>query len=131
MSLSAGFPDKLHKVLTTSAVPLGAARTAIGLALLAKPALMAQSLGVDAATAQRTTWITKMFASRDMALGIGSAAGSRGCQLAACASDASDLVAVLLALRARHVKPVPALLTAITAGGAALVGGAGLLASRG
>ncbi len=98
--------------------------------ILAKPAVLAQALGVDAATAERTTWLARFFAGRDLALGVGAVAGSRGCQAAACASDASDLVAVVLAMRAGHVKLMPGLLTAITAGGAAAAGGAGLLVAQ-
>lgn len=131
MSPSAGFPVKLHKGLTSSAVPLGAARTLVGAACLARPTLLATSLGIDAVTAQRTAWIAKFFAARDLALGVGAAGGSRGCQAAACASDVSDFVAVLLAVRSGQVKTVPGLLVAATAAGAALAGGATLLATRG
>ncbi len=92
---------------------------------------MASGLGVDAATAQRTAWIAKFFAARDLALGVGAAGGSRGCQTAACASDVSDFVAMVAAIRAGHVKTVPGLLVAATAAGAALAGGAALLVTRG
>ena len=99
--------------------------------MLARPTLLARALGVDSITAERTAWIARFFAGRDFALGVGSAAGSRGCQVAACASDFSDLAAVLLAVRSRHVRPVPGLLGALVAGGAAVGGGAALMATKG
>jgi hypothetical protein len=92
---------------------------------------MASMLGMDTATAQRTAWIAKFFAARDLTLGVGSAAGSRGCQAAACASDVSDFLAIAAAIRAGHVKKAPGLLVAATAGGAAVIGAAALLATRG
>lgn len=99
--------------------------------MLARPTVLARILGVDSITAERTAWIARFFAGRDFALGVGSAAGSRGCQVAACASDVSDLAAVLLAVRSKHVRPVPGLLGALVAGGAAVGGGAGLMVTRG
>lgn len=99
--------------------------------MLARPTVLAKALGVDSITAERTAWIARFFAGRDLALGVGSAGGSRGCQVASCASDVGDLAAVVLAVRAKHVRPVPGLLAALVAGGAALGGGAALLVTRG
>jgi hypothetical protein len=99
--------------------------------VLARPTLLARTLGVDSITAERTAWIARFFAGRDFTLGIGSAAGSRGCQVAACASDVSDFAAVLLAVRSKHVRPLPGLLGALVAGGAAVGGGAALMVTRG
>ncbi len=110
---------------------MGAARAVVGAVALAKPPIVATALGLDSGTAERTDWLARFFGGRDFALGVGSAAGSRGCQAAACASDLSDFVAVLLAMRAGHVKALPGVLTAITAGGAALAGAATLIATRG
>ena len=131
LSPSTGFLATLSKPLTRSAVPLGAARTLVGAVVLARPTLMASMLGVDSATAQRTAWIAKFFAARDLTLGVGAARGNRGCQAAACISDVSDFVAMVAAIRGRHVHPAPGLLVAATAAGAAIAGGAGLLLTRG
>jgi hypothetical protein len=121
----------LHKALTRSAIPLGAARTLVGAVVLARPTVLAAALGGDATTPPRTPSIARFFAGRDLALGVGAVGGSRGCQIAACASDASDFVAVALAIKAGHVRPIPAILAAATAAGAAIAGGAVLIATRG
>lgn len=123
-------PVLLHKALTGSAIPLGAARTLVGAVVLARPTILATALGVDAATAERTAWLARFFAGRDLSLGVGAVAGSRGCQVAGVASDASDLVAVLLALQAGHVRRVPGVFTAVTAAGAAVTGAAALRVTR-
>lgn len=130
MTRSERLPEKLYQGLTQSSIPLGAARTLVGAAVLVRPALLASSMGVDAATVQRTAWLARFFASRDLALGVGSLAGSRGCQVAGVASDAFDFVALLAAVRAKQVKPLPAYLGLATAVGAAVMGGANLLMTR-
>jgi hypothetical protein len=93
--------------------------------------LLAKGLGLDTVTAERTAWLARMFAGRDLALGAGSLAGSRGCQVAGVASDLSDFVAVVVAMKAGHVKTLPGAFTAVTAIGAVVSGGAGLLMTRG
>jgi hypothetical protein len=95
-----------------------------------QPTLLAKGLGLDAATAQRTAWLARMFAGRDLALGAGSLAGSRGCQLAGVASDFSDFGALVIGIKAGHVKALPGALAAVTAAGAVVAGGAGLAISR-
>jgi hypothetical protein len=127
---STSLPLPLYKALTRSAIPLAAARTLVGAVVFARPTLLATSLGVDAITAERTAWIARLFAGRDLALGVGAVAGSRGCQIAACASDASDLLAVVAAIKAGHVRPTPAILAAVTAAGAAVAGAAALFVTR-
>jgi hypothetical protein len=99
--------------------------------VLARPTVLATGLGVDSISAERTAWVARFFAGRDLALGVGSLTGSRGCQVAACASDVSDLAAVLIALRSRQIRPLPGLLAALVAGGAAIGGGVALIATRG
>ena len=125
------FPLHFDQALTRAAVPLGAARALVGAVVLARPTLLARTLGVDSITAERTAWIARFFAGRDFALGVGSAAGSRGCQVASCASDVCDLAAVLLAVRSKHVRPIPGLLGASVAAGAAIGGGAALMVTKG
>jgi hypothetical protein len=102
----------------------------MGAVVLARPTVLARTLGVDSITAERTAWIARFFAGRDLALGVGSVAGSRGCQVASCASDACDLAAVLLAVRAKQVRPLPGLFGAAVAAGAAVAGGAALLVTK-
>lgn len=99
--------------------------------MLTRPTLLAKGLGMDTSTAERTAWLARMFAARDLALGAGALAGSRGCQVAGCASDLSDFVALAIAVKAKQVKPLPGLLAAVTAIGAVALGGAGLLTTRG
>jgi hypothetical protein len=130
LSPSAGLPAPFDKALIGSTVPLGAARALLGAAVLARPTVLGTCLGVDSVTAQRTAWLARLFAGRDFALGIGSARGSRGCQVAACASDVSDFLALVLAVRAKQVKPLPGLLAAAVAAGAAGAGGVTLLVTR-
>jgi hypothetical protein len=127
--ISRTFPFLQH-ALTSSAIPLGAARTLLGAAVLSRPTLLARGLGLDAATAQRTAWLARMFAGRDLALGVGALAGSRGCQLAGVASDLADFGALVIAIKAGHVKALSGGLAAVTAAGAVIVGGAGLLVTR-
>jgi hypothetical protein len=99
--------------------------------VLARPTVLARTLGVDSITAERTAWIARLFAGRDVALGVGSAGGNRGCQVASCASDVCDLAAVLLAVRSGHIRPVPGLFGAAVAAGAAVGGGAALMVTKG
>ncbi len=103
----------------------------VGAVVLAQPTVLARTLGVDSITAERTAWIARFFAGRDLALGVGSAVGNRGCQVAGCASDVIDLAAVVLAVRTKQVRPLPGLLGAAVAAGAAVAGGAGLMVTRG
>jgi hypothetical protein len=118
------------QALTRVAVPLGAARALVGAVVLARPTVLARTLGVDSITAERTAWIARFFAGRDLALGVGSVAGSRGCQVASCASDVCDLAAVVLAVRSKHVRPVPGLLGIAVAAGAAALGGAAISVTK-
>ncbi|HSV67312.1 MAG TPA: hypothetical protein VLJ59_15565 [Mycobacteriales bacterium] len=97
------------------------ARTAIGLTLLARPETLARTLRVDAGTVQRTGWLTRMLAARELALGAGTLfALTRGGParpwLAACAAvDAVDAGAMATAIR-KHQVWVP--LALLGAGGA-------------
>ncbi len=98
--------------------------------MLAQPTVLARTLGVDSITAERTAWIARFFAGRELALGAGSAAGNRGCQVASCAADVGDLAALLLAVRSKHIRPVPGLFVAAVAAGGAIGGGAALLVTK-
>lgn len=117
-------------MLTTRTLALG--RAALGTGLLARPELLTRLLGVDAVTARRTSWVVRMFAARELALGAGTASakgqpgGDHWAAFSACA-DAGDVLALGLALRHRQVSTVPAVLALVTAAGAV---GVQLAASR-
>jgi hypothetical protein len=95
-------------------------------------------MGVDQETAERTAWLARMFAVRDLALGAGlfwalrrnrgllsgrsSRAGLRDVLLLGALCDLGDGVAVLGAVRGGHVRGLPAAATLVTAFGAAGIG---------
>jgi hypothetical protein len=56
---------------------LGAGRTAVGVVMLTRPALVPQALGVDRATADRMAWSVQMLGAREVALGLGAVAAGR------------------------------------------------------
>jgi hypothetical protein len=102
-------------------------RIAVGAAVLARPEMLARGLRVDAATARRTVWLTRMFAARDLALGAGTLfALTRGGQprpwlVASAVADAVDAAALAAALRQHQVSAPPAALVAGVAAGSAAV----------
>ena len=121
---------------------LAVGRVAVGATVFAVPSVLARGLGVDAETAQRTAWIARLFGVRDVSLGLallrishrsssrlpaqlggsGVDAALREALVLGALCDAGDAVAVVAALRARTVRPVPALLTIGTALGAVGLG---------
>ena len=132
---------------STPVVVLAAGRVAIGATVFAKPTVLATGLGADTTTARRTAWIARMFAVRDLALGVGvlwaanrarrgGAAGllgdtllGRGVDTAlqellllGVLCDAGDAVAIASALRQGSVRRLPGVATLVTAVGAAAVG---------
>jgi len=57
---------------TGSLVRLAAgSRIALGVAVLARPEMLVRAMRVDAATARRTAWLSRMLGARDLALGLG------------------------------------------------------------
>lgn len=56
---------------STPVLALAAGRVVVGGTLFVQPTLLAKGMGVDSATAKRTAWIVRMFAVRDLALGLG------------------------------------------------------------
>jgi hypothetical protein len=130
LSASRGTEQRHAHGLTAVIGSLGAARTLVGAIVLARPALLASALGIDASAAQRTAWLARMFGGRDVALGVGTLAGSRGCLIAAAAGDALDAVALSAALRNGHVRRIPAALILLTAGAAAAAGASAAMITR-
>ncbi len=86
-------------------------------------------LGVDSATANRLSWLARMAAARDIALGVGTVAGalsgrgSNGWLLAGGACDVADAAAIANALKRQQVSALPAVIIiagALAAGGVAI-----------
>lgn len=103
---------------------IGLGRLVLGGALLAAPVASTRILGVDTATAKRVTFLARMTAARDMAIGAGTVASSTGGRtpagwlLAGAAADAADAVVIAGALRSgRAAGPVA---MAVVGGAAAL-----------
>ena len=104
---------------------LGLSRLAVGAAFLAAPVPSVRLLGVDSGTARRMTFLARMAAARDLALGAGSVAAGRGAAswvLAAALADAVDAAAIATAIRQRQAGGVPAYGFVAGAAGAAMVG---------
>src|SRR4051812_49708958 len=59
------------------ATQLAAGRLALAGAFLAAPVPALRAMGADTATAQRISWLTRMMAVRDGALGLGAAMATR------------------------------------------------------
>jgi uncharacterized NAD-dependent epimerase/dehydratase family protein len=128
---SAGLPiEQVARVM-------GLARMAIGGPLLIAPGPAVRLLGMDSATAKRTTFLTRMAAARDVGLGVGTLLARDTDQVGlwlavGAAADAVDAVAILAAARAGVVNRVTGgLSVAIAAGGAAFGGWAAVRALRG
>jgi hypothetical protein len=107
------------------ALQLSAGRVAFAAAAMAAPVTFLRLLGADSATAQRVTWVTRMLAVRDGALGVGGAlAARRGSSatpwlVCGAVSDAVDAVVIGRALaegRVRGIVPAAVVpLAALTA----------------
>jgi hypothetical protein len=111
---------------------IGVGRVVIGTTFLLAPRLSVRILGVDSASAKRMTFLARMTAARDIALGAGTldAASSTAVVpwlLAGAAADAVDALAVAGAMRRGVARGVPAAGTVV---GAAMVAAAGVWAAR-
>lgn len=128
--------------LPSPVVGLAAGRIAVGATVFVRPALLTRTMGADPVTADRSAWVARMFAVRDLALGAGvlwalnaSRRGRLGgllgggtdpvvrqLLLLGVLCDLGDAVAVTDALRRRHARVLPGAATLVTALGAAAVG---------
>jgi hypothetical protein len=125
----------------TPLIALATGRIAVGATVYARPTVLAKGMGADSTTAERTAWVARMFAVRDLALGLGvlwalnrsrrgRVAGLLGgtdpalreLLLLGVLCDLGDAVAVGGALRSRSVRILPAGATLVTAIGAAAIG---------
>lgn len=102
-------------------IAAGLLRMGVGAALVARPAALPTSVGVDSATAARISWLGRMVGVRDMTLGWGlvhaarHGADPRPWLLAQAASDAVDAAAFTAAVARGQAKPVKALAIAALA----------------
>ena len=87
-------------------------RVAVGAATFARPTALPRVLGLDHGSAERGDFAVRMFAAREVGLGLGTlyAAGRgedlRPWVLAQGLGDAGDAVALASAVRARRLWPV-------------------------
>ena len=116
----------------STAFQISMGRTALAAAIMAAPVASLRLLGADSATAQRVTWLTRMTAVRDGALGVGGAvAVQRGGSVApwlvgGAVADTVDAIVMAHALRQGKIKGiVPAAVVPL----AALTAAVGALAA--
>lgn len=111
-------------LLSVDKLALG--RAAAGVSMLARPRLLASSLGVDSAAAGRMTWVTQMLGAREVALGVGTWTALRrgdpkATRLWLCAgllSDAVDALAIGSAVAQGRVSKLTGTAAVGIAGGA-------------
>jgi hypothetical protein len=88
---------------------IGAARVAVGVTCMVAPVTSVRVLGVDTATAKRVTYLARLAAARDIALGAGALADVRrgagpGWLLAGAGTDVADALLIAGALRSGKVR---------------------------
>ncbi len=138
---------------TRLTVALATGRCGVGAAVFIRPNLLTRGMGVDRATADRAAWVARMFAVRDLAVGVGvlwavrqgrgligrglldggligrgPSRELRAMLLLGVLCDVGDAIAVGGALRGGSVSALPATATLATAVGAAATGA--VLAAR-
>ena len=108
---------------------IAAGRSVIAAAILAAPVVSLRLAGTDTATARRVSWLTRMMAVRDGAIGVGGALAARrggGASvpwlLGGAVCDAVDAVVFAAALRDGRVRGVVPAVTVPLAAGTALAG---------
>jgi hypothetical protein len=119
---------------------IGTGRVLLGGAFLAAPVASTRALGLDSATAKRVSFLARMMAARDVAIGAGTAAAScrggrpGGWLLAGALADAADAVVIAGALKSGRANgPVAAGVAggAVALAAVATVGAATALRRRG
>jgi hypothetical protein len=128
VSIVAGFIPSPQTV----AVGIGVGRLLVGSTFLLAPRFSVRILGVDAASAKRMTFLARMAAGRDIALGAGTLdAGTTSAAapwlLAGAAADAVDALAIAAAMRRGVARGVPAAGIVV---GAAMTAAVGVWAAR-
>ena len=76
---STGFASRMRDFLEPRALAgcIGTGRVLLGSAFLAAPVASTRALGLDSATAKRVSFLARMMAARDVAIGAGTAAAAR------------------------------------------------------
>jgi hypothetical protein len=119
---------------------IGTGRVLLGGAFLAAPVASTRALGLDSATAKRVSFLARMMAARDVAIGAGTAAAScgggrpGGWLLAGAFADAADAVVIVGALKNKRANgPIAAGVVggAVALAAVAAVGGLSGLRRRG
>ena len=103
---------------------LAVGRTAVGLALLARPTALPAALGVDRETRERMSWAVQMLGAREVALGLGALTartGRRSWLAGGLLSDAMDAVAITAAVRQGRIGAAAGGAVAAVAAGAVVV----------
>ena len=123
----ARMPTRLPSPASTG-LALGVGRTLVGSTFLLAPGFSTRLLGLDAGTANRVVWLSRMAAARDIGLGVGtvlSALRGRDSSVwvaAGAAADAVDAVVVAQAVQQRRLGGINAMGMVGVAGAAAAVG---------
>lgn len=105
----------LHRFLMPRTVAVG--RTGLGATMLVRPRLVPQLLGIDSATAARTSWALQLLGAREVALGLGTLIGKEGRLwiLAGLLTDATDAVVMSGSVLRGRVKASTGLLSVAVA----------------
>lgn len=96
-------------------------RIAIGVTTFIRPETLPRALGLDRGTARRAAPLTRFFAAREAALGVGALHAVRTGRdvtpwlVAQAIGDAGDAVALAAATRARHIRPLRGVAFTLTA----------------
>jgi hypothetical protein len=109
---------------------LALGRIAVGVVALGSPPLAARLLRLDVADNPQLPYLSRLFGSREIALGLltllASGTARRNLVLAGIAVDAADAATGVLGVREGHVSKATAAALAVPAVGAVLSGLAGL-----
>lgn len=75
-SASRSLASSVRERASVSQLALG--RAGVGAAMIARPRMLPQLMGVDSATATRVGWSVQMLGAREVAVGLGTLAAVRG-----------------------------------------------------
>jgi hypothetical protein len=122
--------EKVSARLADRAGPaLGAVRTLLGAAMLARPLLIPRLFGADRVTAERVAWLVRMLGIREIALGGGALLhDTPAWVLAGAACDLTDGLVLAASARRGYVNPM---IGAAAAGSSFAASAAGVAAVAG
>ena len=114
---------------------LSLGRSVIGAASVANPTMVTKAFGLDVEANPQTTFMTRLFGAREIALGVAtlvaSGRGRTGLVLLGVGVDGADAYAGYVGPKADGIDPKAGMLMTGVAGGAVLSGLLGLLARGG